>query len=133
MEVSPHGTTPRHIQNGYRFECLKCCFTSTETVGLLGTGAQDVELDFHTAPELWGYRLGTLDIRKDGHHLYENSFGVAVRRYAEGHRLDSASALLPLKNIVVCGHCLVTLSLTVNHSDGDTVAIGVCVCVCIYI
>ena len=32
---------------------LKCCFTSTETVGLLGTGAQDVHLDFHTASELW--------------------------------------------------------------------------------
>ena len=31
---------------------LKCCFTPTETVGLLGTGAQDVHLDFHTAPEL---------------------------------------------------------------------------------
>ena len=31
---------------------LKCCFTSTETVGLLGTGAQDVHLDFHTPPEL---------------------------------------------------------------------------------
>ena len=25
---------------------LKCCFTSTETVGLLGTGAQDDHLDF---------------------------------------------------------------------------------------
>ena len=32
---------------------LKCCFTSTETVGLLGTRrAQDGDLDFHTAPEL---------------------------------------------------------------------------------
>ena len=31
---------------------LKCCFTSTETVGLLGTGAQDGHLDFRTAPEL---------------------------------------------------------------------------------
>ena len=31
---------------------LKCCFTSTETVGLFGMGAQDVHLDFHTAPEL---------------------------------------------------------------------------------
>ena len=30
----------------------KCGFTSTETVGLLGTGAQDVHLDFHTTPEL---------------------------------------------------------------------------------
>ena len=28
------------------------CFTSTETVGLLGTGAQDGHLDFHTASEL---------------------------------------------------------------------------------
>ena len=26
---------------------LKWCFTSTETVGLLGTGAQDVHFDFH--------------------------------------------------------------------------------------
>ena len=34
---------------------LKCCFTSTETVGLLGTGAQEVHLDLHTAPEeRWG-------------------------------------------------------------------------------
>ena len=31
---------------------LKSCSTYTETVGLLGTGAQDVHLDFHTAPEL---------------------------------------------------------------------------------
>ena len=31
---------------------LKCCFTSTETLGFLGTGAQDGNLDFHTAPEL---------------------------------------------------------------------------------
>ena len=31
---------------------LKYCFTSTETVGLLGTEAQDGHLDFHTAPEL---------------------------------------------------------------------------------
>ena len=30
----------------------ECCFTSTETLGLLGTGAQDGRLDFHTAPEL---------------------------------------------------------------------------------
>ena len=31
---------------------LKCCVTSTETVVLLGTGAQGGHLDFHTAPEL---------------------------------------------------------------------------------
>ena len=33
-------------------ERLKSCFTSAETVGLLATGAQDVHLDFHTAPQL---------------------------------------------------------------------------------
>ena len=38
---------------------LKCCFTSTETVGLLGTGAQDVHLDFHTAPELSPFSSST--------------------------------------------------------------------------
>ena len=31
---------------------LKRCLTSIETVGLLGMGAQDVHLDFHTVPEL---------------------------------------------------------------------------------
>ena len=31
---------------------VECCFTSIETIGLLGTGAQDGHLDFHTAPEL---------------------------------------------------------------------------------
>ena len=31
---------------------LRCCFTSTETVDLLRTGAQEGHLDFHTAPEL---------------------------------------------------------------------------------
>ena len=30
---------------------VECCFTSTETVGLIGTGAQDGHLDFHTVPE----------------------------------------------------------------------------------
>ena len=31
---------------------VEWCFTSTETVGLLGTGAQDGHLHFHTAPDL---------------------------------------------------------------------------------
>ena len=38
---------------GWLVGWLNCCFTFTETVGLLGTGARDVHLDFHTAPELW--------------------------------------------------------------------------------
>ena len=35
------------------FLWLKCCFTSTKTIDLLGMGTQDIYLDFHTAPELW--------------------------------------------------------------------------------
>ena len=35
---------------------VECCFTFTETVGLLGTGAQDGHLDFHIAPELCNAR-----------------------------------------------------------------------------
>ena len=31
---------------------VECCFTSTETVGLFGTGAQDGHLHFRTALEL---------------------------------------------------------------------------------
>ena len=38
--------------NVYVLESVECCFTSTETVSLLGTRAQDGHLDFHTAPEL---------------------------------------------------------------------------------
>ena len=41
-----------HFHSQLLLLLLKCCFTSTETVGLLGMGALDVHLDFHTAPEL---------------------------------------------------------------------------------
>ena len=44
---------PGKTASGRQRTMDECCFTSTETVGLLGTGAQDGHLDFHTAPELW--------------------------------------------------------------------------------
>ena len=44
---------------------LKCYFTSAETVGLLGTGAQDVHLDFHTAPELCRLRTDETQGQKE--------------------------------------------------------------------
>ena len=43
---------------------LKCCFTSTETVCLLGTGAQDGHLDFHTPPELWKFHSDDNDVER---------------------------------------------------------------------
>ena len=48
-----------HLHRVLREYLVECCFTSTETVGLLGTGAQDGHFDFHTAPELW--RVPILD------------------------------------------------------------------------
>ena len=56
-ELSPKRSWrgPRSKDSGREVpEWLKCCFTSIETVGVLGTGAQDVHLDFHTASELCG-------------------------------------------------------------------------------
>ena len=47
--IFPADNFPPHPQLP---KLAKCCFTSTETVGLLGTGPQGVHLDFHTASEL---------------------------------------------------------------------------------
>ena len=46
-----------NFQMKFLFSSVQCYFTSTELVSLLGPGAQDVHLDFHTAPELWGVPL----------------------------------------------------------------------------
>ena len=40
-----------------RNELVECCFMSTETVGLLGTEAQDIHLDFHTVLEPVGMSM----------------------------------------------------------------------------
>ena len=53
MTVSTrYGPIVRHWSFGFtatEIGCIVGCFTSTETVGLLGTVAQDGHLDFHTA------------------------------------------------------------------------------------
>ena len=36
--------------------------TSTETVDLLGTGAQNGHLDFHAALEIWGIGVGEVEV-----------------------------------------------------------------------
>ena len=58
---------------------LKCCFRSTETVGLLGTGAQDVHLDFHTPPELSNFQCWLMGFRV----LWRNQL---QQRSEEGNR-----------------------------------------------
>ena len=52
MWVSVPGCLHALVHADVSEEVLKCCFTSTETVVLLGTGAQDVHLDLPAAPEL---------------------------------------------------------------------------------
>ena len=46
------GRPPRLSLSSRALMLLKCSFRSTETVGLSGTGARDVHLDFHAASEL---------------------------------------------------------------------------------
>ena len=45
-------------------EDIKHRLIITETVGLLGTGAQDGHLDFHTALELWTYATMLLYVHR---------------------------------------------------------------------
>ena len=47
------GIVQHHLVSLGVVQMAERCFTSTETVGLLGTGAQDGHLAFHTAPDLW--------------------------------------------------------------------------------
>ena len=54
-EFSSSPSSWSHLDSLSNLMLLHCCFTSTETIGLLGTGAQDNHLDFRTAPELWLY------------------------------------------------------------------------------
>ena len=64
------------------FLLLTCCFTSTETVGLLGTGAQDGHLDFHTSPELWDLFF------RSNHFLFliEQKKANSLERRGRGYR-----------------------------------------------
>ena len=52
------------------------------------------------------------------HSIFMGQFGIVVRHRLVSRRawLDSALALLSFSKFVVCGHCLVTLSLTVNKT-----------------
>ena len=60
------------------FKLDECCFTSTETVGLLGPGAQDGHLDFHTTPELWQYLTGTRCLYPSSRHRACSDMILAV-------------------------------------------------------
>ena len=52
LEISSWRLSVRCVGSLILSELVECCFTSTETAGLLGAGAQDGQLDSHTAPDL---------------------------------------------------------------------------------
>ena len=76
---------------------LKCCFTSTETVGLLGTGSQDGHLGFHTAvSSVYHDRVEVLlNVHRNRRFIRDGSPGRPPR-LSLTQLLNSASSQLPL-------------------------------------
>ena len=69
---------------------VECCFTSTETVGLLGTGAKDGRLDFHTAPELYVGNFRVLEFLFQSAHHYR---GAVTALHAEHNYVSKLSSI----------------------------------------
>ena len=51
-QVKAYFSAVENPHNSTNYFNVRCCFMFTENAGLLGTGAQDGHLYFHTAPEL---------------------------------------------------------------------------------
>ena len=81
-----------HVCLGAMLKLLKSCFTSTETVRLLGMGAQDGHLDFHTAPEFSGRYVASTVLLKLQALVYDIFLSTtAVFSYSIGSRKLSAN------------------------------------------
>ena len=94
---------------------VECCFTSTETVGLLGTGAQDGHLDFHTAPGLCMSPVSATAFntsRLEALTLHASDFPEAILSLAWPQcfcRFKTASSFSRLcKSKLVSGQCTFT-------------------------
>ena len=86
---------------------LKCCFTSTETVGLLGTGVQDVHLGFHTAPEFFA-----------NNNVFNSYLSYKSRLpKVPSHKLSSKHCLVTFTQVFchVVLSCLVTFTQAFRH------------------
>ena len=96
---------------------FECCFSSTETIGLLGTGAQDVHLDFHTAPELWLCKF----CRSQLVHCAEwpntrDAEAHSHRRWAPNTKDDAVSDRQTMTSVLQCTVLLVPLIVTPHNS-----------------
>ena len=90
------------VYSGLQF-LVEWCFTSTETVGLSGTGAHDGHLDFHTAPELYATQFSSVllnvhrnrrFIRDRELHYTRRHGSVYIQVHARRH-LPSANTWIP--------------------------------------
>ena len=96
--LSRDGSPGRPPRLSHSSWALKCCFTSTETVGLLGTGAQDGLLDFHTAPELselWESEGHVFDLNKtvSGKYRERPNDSTAILYYLYFERIHENHAI----------------------------------------
>ena len=63
---------------------VECCFTSTETEALLGTGAQDDHFHFHTPPEL-RMRVGEIDFEQPAFNFLGHIWPKKKNTFDEDH------------------------------------------------
>ena len=57
---------------------VECCFTSTETVSLLGTGAQIVHLDFHTPLAQWAHASVLITVQSEPQRKPHRSIEITL-------------------------------------------------------
>ena len=91
------------VRNKVTRQCcwlVQCSFTSTETVGLLGRGAEDGHLDFHKVPELWRQLWIFEEREKPERNLTEALLltSLAPCRYAK----PAPTSCLPLYSNILC-------------------------------
>ena len=110
---------------------VECSFTSTETVGFLGTGAQDGHLDFHTAPELCSYAHGSYLLHTNGYPVEERSVQYTDTKSVDKVRCYCVSTYTSVKTVsrrncetattidrnIVCFKSLLYGALQQTHCD----------------
>ena len=100
-----NSATSKNTNFGYtRLSCIALLFTFTETVGLIGVGAQDSHLNFHTALELW-HAL----------HSYVGLYSAKISSLRDSTHFPEME-INPLKTMCGCPWGRVTKKIKVAHA-----------------